>query len=71
MSLDTFRTFVPFSELLAAIIGTIYFYKYKHTSLKYFLYLLWYNPLCILNNADFNIVNVPTKNKLVYVLNDC
>jgi len=45
MSLDTFRILVPFSELLAAIIGTIYFYKYKHTSLKYFLYLLWYITL--------------------------
>jgi len=42
ISLSTFRHFVPFAELLAAIMGTIYFYKYKHTSLKYFLYLLWY-----------------------------
>ena len=42
MSLSTFRLFVPFSELLAAIIGTIYFYKYKHTHLKYFLYILWH-----------------------------
>jgi len=42
MSLSTFRLFVPFSELLAAIIGTIYFYKYKHTHLKYFLFILWY-----------------------------
>jgi len=42
MSLSTFRLFVPFSELLAAIVGTIYFYKYKHTHLKYFLYILWY-----------------------------
>ena len=42
MSLSTFRLFVPFSELLAAVIGTIYFYKYKHTHLKYFLYILWY-----------------------------
>lgn len=33
---------MPYSELLAAIVGTIYFYKYKNTSLKYFLYLLWY-----------------------------
>tara|TARA_R110002073_G_scaffold40547_5_gene115339 strand:+ start:494905 stop:495549 length:645 start_codon:yes stop_codon:yes gene_type:complete len=30
------------SELLSAIVGTIYFYKYKNTHLKYFLYLLWY-----------------------------
>jgi len=42
MSLDTFRLFVPFTEFLAAILGTIYFYKFKHTHLKYFLYLLWY-----------------------------
>ena len=28
--------------LLASIIGTLYFYKYKHTYLKYVLYLLWY-----------------------------
>jgi len=42
MSLATFRLFVPFSELLAAIIGTLYFYKYKNSPLKYFLYILWY-----------------------------
>ncbi|MBQ4818756.1 hypothetical protein [Aquimarina sp. MMG016] len=27
---------------MAAIIGVIYFYKYKNTALKYFLLLLWY-----------------------------
>ena len=42
MSIDTFRHVLVFSELLAAIIGTIYFFKYKHTHLKYFLFLLWY-----------------------------
>lgn len=42
MSLDTFRNFVLYSELLAAIAGTIYFYKYKHTPMKYFLGILWY-----------------------------
>ena len=45
MSLDTFRLFVPFSELIAAVVGTIYFYKYKQTHLKYFLYILWYITL--------------------------
>jgi hypothetical protein len=29
-------------ELLAALVGTIFYYKYKHTYLKYFLFLLWY-----------------------------
>ena len=45
MSLDTFRHLVPFTELLASIVGTIYFYKYRHTVLKYFLILLWYITL--------------------------
>ena len=36
---------VLFFELLASIVGTIYFYKYKHTYLKYFLLLLWYITL--------------------------
>jgi len=45
ISSETLRYFVPFSELLAAIAGTIYFYKYKNTVLKYLLYLLWYITL--------------------------
>jgi len=45
ISSETLRYFVPFSELLASIVGTIYFYKYKHTFLKYFLFLLWYITL--------------------------
>lgn len=42
MSIDSFRNVIVFSELLSAIIGTLYFYKYKDTHLKYFLFLLWY-----------------------------
>lgn len=42
MSLETFRTFTLFSELAAAITGTIFYYKYKHTNIKYFLIVLWY-----------------------------
>ena len=42
ISTATLRYFVPFSELLASIVGTIYFYKYKRTHLRYFLILLWY-----------------------------
>jgi len=29
-------------EIIAAIVGSIYFYKYKNSYLKYFLILLWY-----------------------------
>ncbi len=32
---------IKYIELAAAIVGSIYFYKYKHTPLKYFLMLLW------------------------------
>ena len=31
------------SEVIAAILASIYFYKYNHTNLKYFLVYLWYN----------------------------
>lgn len=42
MSLENFRNFTLFSELIAAILGTIFFYKYKNTPLRYFLFMLWY-----------------------------
>lgn len=32
-------------EILSAIIGTIFLYKYKDTLLKYFLVLLWYTAI--------------------------
>ena len=38
----TLKNSVKYVELITAIIGTIYFYKYKHTCLKYFLLILWY-----------------------------
>ncbi len=40
-----FSDLVPYSELLASIIGTVYYSKYKNTHLKYFLFLLWYITL--------------------------
>ena len=39
---ESLKGSIKYVELLTAIIGTIYFYKYKHTCLKYFLYILWY-----------------------------
>ena len=38
----TLKYFVQFSELLAAIIATLFFFKYRHTYMKYFLFLLWF-----------------------------
>lgn len=40
--LGPYKDAVLYSEIVAAIIGTLFIYKYKKTSLKYFLYLLWY-----------------------------
>lgn len=42
----TIQNIVLYSELIAAITGTIYFYKYNQTQLKYFLYLLWFITFC-------------------------
>lgn len=33
---------IKYIELITAVVGSIYFYKYKHTYLKYFLALLWF-----------------------------
>ncbi len=42
ISFETFRKSIKYIELTAAIVGSIYIYKYKHTFLKHFLILLWY-----------------------------
>ena len=42
MNINLISDIVIYSELLSAIVGSIYYYKYKHTVLKYFLFLLWY-----------------------------
>jgi len=45
LTINLILEFVKYSELIAAIFGTIYFSKYKNTALKFFLYLLWYITL--------------------------
>jgi len=42
MDITDIQELGKYSELISAIVGTIYFYKYKFSSLKYFLYLLWF-----------------------------
>lgn len=61
MSLETFRLFIPFSELIAAITGTIYYYKYKNTPLKYFLLILWYITI-----TEFTSIYAIENNILLY-----
>ncbi|MDY7396406.1 hypothetical protein UMM65_14235 [Aureibaculum sp. 2210JD6-5] len=41
-TISLIKNSIRYFELISAIAGTVYFYKYKHTDLKYFLYLLWY-----------------------------
>ncbi len=41
-TINLIRNSGKYFELLAALAGTFYFYKYRHTSLKYIMYLLWY-----------------------------
>jgi hypothetical protein len=45
LSISLIRNSGKYFELISAIVGTIYFYKYKRTYLKYFLFLLWYITL--------------------------
>ncbi len=42
MTINLIRDFVLYSELISAVAGTVFLYKYKNTYLKYFLFLLWY-----------------------------
>ncbi|WP_271767290.1 hypothetical protein [Aquimarina algiphila] len=64
--------FVIIFQLITAIIGSIYFYKYKNTVLKYFLIVLWYigiNDLMgyILKN-QFNVNSVTILYNLYYLV---
>ncbi len=45
VSFITIRSCIKYVELLAALVGTFYFYKYKRDFLKYFLIILWYTAI--------------------------
>lgn len=52
--------FILVLQLITALIGSIYYYKYKNTFLKYFLIFLWYIAIndiigYILNNNSFEV----------------
>jgi hypothetical protein len=42
---EDIKYFMMLLQFITAVIGTIYYYKYKNSVLKYFLYLLWYTSL--------------------------
>ncbi len=39
------RSSIKFVELLVAILGTVYFYKYNYGYLKFFLIIIWYTAI--------------------------
>jgi hypothetical protein len=39
--LDPYRQAVLFSEIIAAILSVVFYFKYKNTAFKYILYILW------------------------------
>ncbi|MDN3665930.1 hypothetical protein ACFFU1_05635 [Algibacter miyuki] len=59
------RSSIKYIELLVAIIGTIYLFKYKHTYLKYFLVILWYTAINEFSGYLFRILGFST-NMIIY-----
>ena len=55
------KEFFTYFQIVTAIAGSMYYYKYKDTYLKYFLFLLWY---IVLN--DFT-AKFYSKNISIYV----
>lgn len=48
LPLEDIKNAIILLQIVTAIIGTIYYSKYKNSNLKYFLYLLWY---IVINDA--------------------
>ncbi|MDI1255287.1 MAG: hypothetical protein PSV16_04220 [Flavobacterium sp.] len=44
-SIEHFKILITFLQVMTALIGTLYYYKYKNTFLIYFQALLWYTVL--------------------------
>ena len=60
------RGSVKYVELISAIIGTIYFYKYKHSFLKYFLIILWYTAINEFTCYFLKKYGIVTNNLIIY-----
>ncbi|WP_044399533.1 hypothetical protein [Lacinutrix sp. Hel_I_90] len=45
ISFSTIGKSIKYIELITAVLGSIYYSKYRHTFLKYFLLILWYTTI--------------------------
>jgi hypothetical protein len=73
----TTKDLTLYVEIIAAIIGSIYFYKYKNSYLKYFLVFLWYivfNEIYgkyiadVLDGNNFGLYNIYMVINLLFLL---
>lgn len=53
-------------QFITAIIGSIYYYKFKHTVLKYFLLLLWYTSVNDIFGLLYQSYNNASSNYFIY-----
>lgn len=53
-------------QFVTATIGTVYFYKYKNTALKYFLFLLWYTALNDVLGYFYQDITNASNNYFIY-----
>ncbi len=62
----TLRNSIKYIELITAIVATIYFFKYKHTCLKYFLFMLWYVVFNEFLSYFLKIYHITNKTVIIY-----
>lgn len=53
-------------QFITAIVGSIYYYKFKNTVLKYFLFLLWYTSLNDTIGLLYQSINNASSNYFIY-----
>lgn len=63
---EDIRYFMMLLQFITAIVGTVYYNKYKHSVLKYFLYLLWYTCLNDLIGYFYQDITHADNNYCIY-----
>ncbi|RKN02119.1 hypothetical protein D7033_01395, partial [Aquimarina sp. AD10] len=66
------QEFVIIFQIITAIIGSIFFFKYKNATLKYFLIVLWYIAINdftgFILKSQFNIDSVTILYNIYYLI---